>query len=622
MDLGGTVLSAFVLSGAAPVIANGLANSTTVSAFGTLTASGGLRATPGSGQIANTIVRDGGQDIVTEGGLAHNTQLIGGMEIVSAGGSAYTTSVGASGSQTVSNGGSAFTTTIADGQQIVLAGGYASGAIVAGLAGGSQVISADGIADSTQDGGLVQIMTGGLERSLFVASNGTAALMGGTISAAVVAAGGSITGYGTTQGTIANAGTITASGGTLDLTNGAAGTVNQGQFIVDAGAILKVDGNVTARDVHVLAGGTAVVNGVVLNLDPVEVDAGGTLIGFGTISGIFTNSGSILASGGALTFADAFTGPGTLGVEDGGTLTFDGSFGGTGPVQVGGLVRLASITGGETFDFTGPGATLALGAETGSSTLAAFGQGDALDFLNQPGLAVSSSGNALTVTSSGADVAVFGLTAQPAGATYQVVADGMGGTSVQATSAACFCHGTRIDTPQGGIEVERLAIGALVRTQGGEAKPILWIGRRSYVGRFLAANPKVQPIRFRANSLRPGVPQRDLLVSPEHAMLLDGVFIPARVLVNGSSIATVRITDRVDYVHIELDGHDIVYAEGAETETFIDDDSRFMFHNASDYAALYPSGRERGDYRAPRLESGYQVEAVRQRLALMAEIAA
>ena len=626
VDLGGVVMQATVLSGAAPVIANGLANSSTVSAFGTLTASGGLRATPGEGQIANTIVRQDGQDIVIDGGVARKTQLVGGTEIVSAGGIAYTTSVATTGSQVLSNGGSGLGTQIADGTQVVLAGGYASGAIVASYAGGSQVVSADGIADNTQDGGLVQIVAGGLERSLFVASNGSVQLSGGTISSASVAAGGSITGFGTTQGMITNGGTITASGGTLDLTDGVAGTTAQGQFVVDAGATLLVSGNVTARDIHILAGGTAVLNGQTLNTDPIEIDAGGTLIGYGTISGAFTNGGSVTASGGVLTVADAFTGSGTLGAEGGGTLTFEGSYNATGPVQVGGTVSLASIAGGQNFDFTGSGATLSFGAEAGSSTLVGFDQNDILDLRSQPGLFVSSSGDALTIQSAdNMPVAVFVLSGQPSGTIYDVTPDGNGGTRIEALSpaVACFCHGTRIRTPDGDVAVERLAIGDLVMTAGRAVRPVRWVGRRRYAGRFLAANPNVQPIRFRATSLGDDLPNRDLLVSPEHAMFLDGLLIPARCLVNATTIIQERGLDQVDYVHIELDSHDIILAEGAPSESYLDDSSRGMFHNASEFAALYPDREAPRCFCAPKVDEGYELEVIRRRLAVVAgELAA
>ena len=74
--------------------------------------------------------------------------------------------------------------------------------------------------------------------------------------------------------------------------------------------------------------------------------------------------------------------------------------------------------------------------------------------------------------------------------------------------------------------------------------------------------------------------------------------------------------DEVEYFHIELDTHDVILAEGAWSETFVDDDSRRVFHNAHEYAELYPEDAVRPvRYCAPRRDSGYEVEAVRRKLA-------
>ena len=104
-------------------------------------------------------------------------------------------------------------------------------------------------------------------------------------------------------------------------------------------------------------------------------------------------------------------------------------------------------------------------------------------------------------------------------------------------------------------------------------------------------------------------------------MFLDGFLVPARHLVNGSSIVRERNLERVDYFHIELENHYVIYAEGARSETFIDDDSRGMFHNAAEYAVLYPDAPEPAGYCARRVENGYELEALRQRLAGIANTA-
>ena len=194
-----------------------------------------------------------------------------------------------------------------------------------------------------------------------------------------------------------------------------------------------------------------------------------------------------------------------------------------------------------------------------------------------------------------------------------------GGTNL---SVACYCRGTLVTTPDGDRPVESLAVGDLVTTSSGEHRPVRWIGRRSYTRRFLAANPGVQPICFRAGSLGDALPRRDLLVSPDHAMFLDGLLIPAHCLVNGESILQERGLAQVEYLHVELDSHDVILAEGAPSESFYDDDSRGLFHNAAEFACLYPDAKPGDGFCAPRVVHGAALEAVRRRLAEAARDAA
>jgi hypothetical protein len=83
--------------------------------------------------------------------------------------------------------------------------------------------------------------------------------------------------------------------------------------------------------------------------------------------------------------------------------------------------------------------------------------------------------------------------------------------------------------------VERLAIGEHVVTRSG-LRPIKWIGMRSYGGRFIVGREDLLPICFKAGSLGDSVPNRDLWISPHHAMYLEGVLIEAKHLVNDVSI--------------------------------------------------------------------------------------
>ena len=183
----------------------------------------------------------------------------------------------------------------------------------------------------------------------------------------------------------------------------------------------------------------------------------------------------------------------------------------------------------------------------------------------------------------------------------------------------CYCCGTLILTDRGEVPVEDLVIGDKVMTMSGKLRPIKWIGRRSYGGRFVMGRKDILPICIKAGALDDNVPKRDLWISPHHAMYLEGVLIEAKDLLNGVSVVQAERVDRVEYFHIELDSHDVIIAEDAVSETFVDDDSRGMFHNAHEYRRLYPEALpEAAQYCAPRLEDGYEVERARQRIALRA----
>ena len=196
------------------------------------------------------------------------------------------------------------------------------------------------------------------------------------------------------------------------------------------------------------------------------------------------------------------------------------------------------------------------------------------------------------------------------------------GTSSHGTlieDVPCFCRGTLIATERGAVPVEALTIGDRVSTRSGALRPIKWIGRRSYGGRFVMGRTDILPICFKAGALDENVPLRDLWISPHHAMYFDGVLIEAKDLVNGVSVVQAEHVETVEYFHVELETHDVIIAEGAPSETFIDDDSRGMFHNAHEYRRLYPDAVPGlAPYCAPRYEDGYEVEAARHRIALRA----
>jgi autotransporter-associated beta strand protein len=190
------------------------------------------------------------------------------------------------------------------------------------------------------------------------------------------------------------------------------------------------------------------------------------------------------------------------------------------------------------------------------------------------------------------------------------------------TSATCFCPGTRILTDKGEVAVEQLGMGDRVVTLHGEARPIKWIGRRSYDGRFVAGKPLMLPVCIKQGAISRNLPARDLWVSPGHAICIDGALIPAWLLVNGASVTQAERVDTVSYLHVELDEHDVIFAEGCPAESFLDDGCRNQFQNAAEFRALYPdSDPGFAGSCLPRIEDGFHLQAIQRRLAERAGLA-
>jgi hypothetical protein len=169
------------------------------------------------------------------------------------------------------------------------------------------------------------------------------------------------------------------------------------------------------------------------------------------------------------------------------------------------------------------------------------------------------------------------------------------------TATACYCAGTRILTQRGEIAVEDLQVGDLVvglGRHGGGLRPVIWIGHTS-IDLDRHPNPMhVTPVRIRAGAIAEGMPHRDLLVSPEHAILLPeagrgDVLVPAGELVNGATILRESPAGALRYFHIELERHDILLAEGLPAESYLDTGNRHVFANAGTCRALHADFRPR-----------------------------
>ena len=147
--------------------------------------------------------------------------------------------------------------------------------------------------------------------------------------------------------------------------------------------------------------------------------------------------------------------------------------------------------------------------------------------------------------------------------------------------------GTRILPGRGEIAVERLREGDAVETASGAWRPIVFLGHRRVDCARHPAPREVWPVRVRAFAFADGVPQRDLLLSPDHAVYIDDVLIPARFLINGMTIIQ-EATDQVAYWHVELPRQDIVFAEGLPCDSSPDEHGRAPFENGGKVVQLHP----------------------------------
>ncbi len=181
--------------------------------------------------------------------------------------------------------------------------------------------------------------------------------------------------------------------------------------------------------------------------------------------------------------------------------------------------------------------------------------------------------------------------------------------------AFCFAEGSLIATPAGDVAIETLGIGDIVQSARGDSVTVKWIGRQTVSTRFGPAE-RLMPVRFAAGSLGNGLPHRDLTVTADHGMLVDGVICHAGALVNGTTITRVplaEIGETYTVYHIETEEHEIILANGAPAETFIDNVSRKVFDNYAEFEALYGDVPEMAELPYPRAMSARQVPQLIQR---------
>ena len=591
---GGTAISAYVMSGAIISISSGgLAENVNVSSLGgtvqvlggtvsstTFAGSGLLDLSQQGGLAVQTILGSGSEMLLGSSAVASSTAIYsfavmsnaqgtsndaqvynGGLEVDGANSNSLRTILSSGAEEYAGYGATTSSSVIESGGIEVLLNG-AIGVDSNVMSGGKLIVLPGGSATGTvtDPGGVVQ--SGGIVEfaGQVVVEATIGAILGGQLSSisAYILSGGQLDAAAAANATLeVYSGGVTSS---ADLAGGAIETVQSGG--VSIATMLDWDqagsGNFTgAGAMTVLSGGSA-VGTVILSPPQDEQPLGAavlTVLPGAMVSGTVVNSGGLLAlASGAI----------PLSTE----------------VFIGGEIDLSGVP----YD---PDGSASVNTQTDMLTLTE----------NQQATTLSLFGNYVNEY-------------------FHLSDDGGDGTLVTASGVPCFCMGTRILTDEGEVEVEKLCIGDLIVTKSGVARPLCWIGRRSYSAASAAGSKDIAPVRFRSGSLSNGSPKRDLRVSPMHAMFLGDALIPAFVLVNGSNVIQEAGPFEVHYFHLELETHEIIFAEGAATETYIDEGNRRMFDNAAEHAALHPFPSATSPaYCAPRLESGRLVESLRRGLA-------
>jgi hypothetical protein len=180
--------------------------------------------------------------------------------------------------------------------------------------------------------------------------------------------------------------------------------------------------------------------------------------------------------------------------------------------------------------------------------------------------------------------------------------------------------GTGIRTPSGDVAVETLKIGDLVMLSDGGVAPVSWLGIQT-VSTIFADKLRALPIRIKAGALGDSMPVRDLLISPDHAVLVGDILVQAGALVNGVSIVReTNVPESFTYYHVEVADHSLVLAENLAAETFVDNVDRRGFDNWAEHEALYGAQETIAEMDYPRARSARQVPAaIRARLTARAQ---
>jgi antigen 43 len=333
---------------------------------------------------------------------------------------------------------------------------------------------------------------------------------------------------------------------------------------------------------------------------------GDVITSFGTTTSEIMGAGTVIAESGLFQIGTTSTNPlvtaGSVDVAVGATTKFQ--------IDPNTTLSFADAVGGGTIVFstvngaTGTGVLDVAALSTFNAKVQSLYVGNGenretsyIDFLNVGTAAsaalsnITSAGATLTVFTDGGSQSITLLGTNYVGKYVNYVGDGNSGTNIFLTDTACYAAGTAILTPDGEVEIETIQAGDTVMTSSGgtiEPRTVIWTGLRAIDLNQHPTLEAVAPIRFHQGSLGHGLPRRDLLLSPDHCLFIDGALIPAKLLINDMTIVRDLSLTSVTYHHIELEKHAVLIAEGVEAESYLDTGNRAYFSNAGLATILHP----------------------------------
>ena len=171
------------------------------------------------------------------------------------------------------------------------------------------------------------------------------------------------------------------------------------------------------------------------------------------------------------------------------------------------------------------------------------------------------------------------------------------GVSAEKPVIACFTPGTKIATLRGETLVENLVAGDKVVTRDNGIQAVRWIGQKKIDWRLMTTNPHLKPILVRQGSLGNDLPERDLMVSPNHRVLVANertalqfdeaeVLVAAKHLIGGVSFRSIDSIGTT-YIHFMCDRHEVVLSDGIWTESFQPTDTSLKGFGNSQRAEIF-----------------------------------